>query len=95
MELGFISVPLHSIYLHSNLITGPVVVGIRSTLPVEGISLILGNDISGNKVTANLVILKPSSGVKDSAFNDPSLQDSEVYPSCAITRAMARKLESE
>ena len=95
VELGFISVPLHSIYLHSNLITGPVVVGVRSTLPVEGISLILGNDIAGNKVTANPVILKPSIGVKDSAFNDPSLQDSEVYPSCAVTRAMARKLESE
>ena len=79
------------------MITGPVVVGVRSTLPVEGISLILGNDIAGNKVTANPVILKPSIGVKDSAFNDPSLQDSEVYPSCAITRAMAsyRKLESE
>ena len=85
MGLGFISVPLPSTCLHSNSITGRVVVGMSFTLLVEGISLILGNE-----VTANPVILKPSIGVKDSAFNDPSLQDSEVNSSCAVTRAMAR-----
>ena len=44
VELGVIDVPLHRIYLKSDLITGPVIVGVRPTLPVQGVSLLLGND---------------------------------------------------
>ena len=38
VELGAISVPLHTIYFHSYLVSGPVTVGIRPCLPVKGIS---------------------------------------------------------
>lgn len=50
VEMGCISVPLHSIKLDSPLVSGQVVVGIRPSLPVEGISFILGNDLAGGKV---------------------------------------------
>ncbi|VDI56774.1 Hypothetical predicted protein [Mytilus galloprovincialis] len=40
VELGCIDVPLHRIYLKSDLITGPVVVGVRPNLPVEGVTII-------------------------------------------------------
>ena len=41
------SVPLHGVYLKCDLVTGPVIVGIRPSLPVQGVSLILGNDLAG------------------------------------------------
>ena len=44
---GFERVPLHNIYLESNLFTGNVVVGIRDSFPIDGIHLLLGNDIAG------------------------------------------------
>ena len=38
VELGVIEIPLHKIYLKSDLTTGPVIVGVRPTLPVHGVS---------------------------------------------------------
>jgi len=34
------SVPLHIVDLHTELVSGPAMVGIIPTLPVEGVSLI-------------------------------------------------------
>jgi len=48
--LDVINVPLHQIFLKSKLVSGPVIVGIRPTLPIEGISLILGNDLEFNLI---------------------------------------------
>ncbi|KAK3087503.1 hypothetical protein FSP39_006727 [Pinctada imbricata] len=56
VELGVIDVPLHKIYLKSDLITGPVIVGVRPTLPVQGVSLLLGNDLAGGKVVADPIV---------------------------------------
>jgi hypothetical protein len=46
----FQSVELSVIYLKSDLITGPVIVGVRPTLPVQGLSLLLDNNLAGGKV---------------------------------------------
>ena len=43
VELGVVSVPLHVVNLKTDLVSGPVMVGIRPSLPVQRISLILGN----------------------------------------------------
>jgi len=53
VELGCVSVPLHSIHLKSDLVTGPVIVGMRPFLPVQDVSLILGNDLAGDRVIAS------------------------------------------
>ena len=37
VECGFVNVPLHDIYLSSDLVNGPVAVGIRQTLPFKGV----------------------------------------------------------
>jgi len=44
--------------LSSEIVSGPVIVGLRSTLPVKGIDLVLaiGNDLAGGKKEANLHI---------------------------------------
>ena len=37
VECGFVNVPLHNIYLSSDLVKGPVAVGIRQTLSIKGV----------------------------------------------------------
>ena len=53
LEVKPISVPLHRVKLQSNLVSGVVTVGIRPSLPVKGVDLILGNDLAGGKVFAD------------------------------------------
>ncbi|XP_063408799.1 uncharacterized protein LOC134692279 [Mytilus trossulus] len=90
VELGCIDVPLHRIYLKSDLITGPVVVGVRPNLPVEGVTLLLGNDLARNKVVAEpIVTSEPVVDVKSPE------DDAVLYPACVVTRAMARKQQYE
>ncbi|VDI22125.1 Hypothetical predicted protein [Mytilus galloprovincialis] len=90
VELGCIDVPLHRIYLKSDLITGPVIVGVRPNLPVEGVTLLLGNDLARNKVVVEpIVTSEPVVSVKLPE------DDAELYPACVVTRAMARKQQDE
>ena len=49
VECGFVNVPLHDIYLSSDLVNGPVVVGIRQRLHFKGDHLLLGKDLAGDK----------------------------------------------
>ena len=46
MEGGYMEVPLHTVDLQSGLVSGRVNLGIRKSLPMEGVSLILGNDLA-------------------------------------------------
>ena len=46
---------LHSVYLKSNLVTGPVKVEVQPSLQFEGVHLILGNHLMGDKVVVNAV----------------------------------------
>ena len=45
-----LEVQLHEVNIKSSLINANIVIGMRPSLPVEGISLILGNDLAGDKV---------------------------------------------
>ena len=47
IELGTIRVPLHEVELSSYLVIGSIDVGLRPSLPVKGVAMILGNDIAG------------------------------------------------
>merc|ERR1711867_166670 len=85
--LGIIDVPLHRIHLNSDLISGPVVVGVRPNLPIQGVSVLLGNDLAGGKVVAGPIVCQK-------ALPDTDSDDEELYPSCVVTRAMSRKLQT-
>ena len=89
VECGFVNVPLHNIYLSSDLVTGLVAVGIRPSLPFKGVHLLLGNDLAGDKVVVNpLLTYTPCIDQPP----DPIQQEMpEMYPSCAVARAMAKK----
>ena len=88
IEGRIMSVPLHSVFLKSDFVTGQVRVGLRSSLPVKGVSLLLGNDLAGGKVVPSVQLsLKPST--------DELPFDSDIFPACAVTRAMAKKAQDE
>ena len=89
LECGTVNIPLHHVNLSSDLVTGLVVIGIKTSLPFKGVHLLLGNDLSGDEVVVNpLVADTPNIGQTD----DPIEQEiPDLYPSCAITRATAKK----
>lgn len=77
--------------LDCGLVKGAVVVGMRISLPIEGIDVILGNNLAGERVwhvvfPSLLVSTKPSFvGISDeSAQSFP-----EVFSVCAVTRSMS------
>ena len=45
VKINILNVPLHKVFLKCNLITIPVVVGVRPSLPVRKVGFILGNDL--------------------------------------------------
>ena len=92
-----IVVPLHRVYLESGIVDGPVVVGVRKSFPYKGIQLLLGNDLAQDKVLPNSCPVNPIvTHVPESRdIGDPQREDDsggdDLYPGCAVTRAMARK----
>ena len=60
VEMGVLEVPLDEVNIKSSLINGNIVIGMRPSLLVEGISLILGNDLAGERVMVDpRVVEKP------------------------------------
>ena len=80
---------LHNIYLSSDLVNGPVAVGIRQTLRFKGVHLLLGNDLAGDKVVVNPLVT--DTPCMDQSPDPIGQELPGLYPSCAVTRAMAKK----
>ena len=89
VECGFVNVPLHNIYLFPDLVTGLMAVGIRLSLPVKGVHLLLGNDLAGDKVVVNPLLTNIH--YIDQPPDPIEQEIPDFYPSCAVTRAMAEK----
>ena len=68
-------------------------VGTRPTLPIKGVSLLLGNDLAGGKVVADPKITSKLITL----FSTEKLGEviPDIFPSCAVTRAMAKKAREE
>ena len=76
VEMGVLEVPLHEVNIKSSLINGNIDIGMRPSLPVEGISLILGNDLAGEKVMVDpRVVEKP----RDNEKTERLQKSSQVY----------------
>ena len=91
---GFKKVPLHLVNLVSDVVSGSVVVGVLNTLPVKGVSMLLGNDLAGGKVIAEPdVVMEP---VTSAAENDKFEEEiSNVIPSCGVTQAQASTMAKD
>ena len=83
--MDFISVPLHKINLRSHLISGTVIVSVRPELPVKGVSMLLGNDLTGGKVLPEPIVTREPCTEAD------NVENSVVFPACVVTRSMTRK----
>ena len=81
-------VPLHRVYLHSDLFTGLIVVGVTPTLPqgLDGITLLLGNEVAGSKVVAEPCMTNVP------CMDNTKLLEEEfpgIFPACVTTRSMS------
>ena len=76
--------------MSSDLVTGPVAVGIRTSLPFKGVHLLLGNDLAGDKVVVD-PLLTSTPCVVDQPPDPIEQEIPDLYPSCAVTRVMAKK----
>ena len=80
-------------YLSSDLVSGPVNVGLGSSLPFEGVQLLLGNDLTGDKVDINPIVTDVPCVEH---LPDPVEKEiPNLYPACAVTRAMSKKKLSD
>ncbi|XP_064087252.1 uncharacterized protein LOC135201883 [Macrobrachium nipponense] len=86
-----ISSPYETVVLQSDYATGPVRVAVVEEIPVEGVDLILANDIGGNRVLSNPRLLN----YPQFCASTESLEGEfpGIFPVCAITRSM-RKVEA-
>lgn len=88
---------MHRLKLTCGFVSGEVEVGVRPALPVEGVDLILGNDLAGRKVWAHSapplvatqapVLLPQQDEMNQKAKGEPD----ESFPACAVTRSMSRE----
>lgn len=83
-----VNVPLHQVYLKSELVTGLVTLGVCSQLPVDGVDFILGNDLAGGKVFPRPIVVHEPVVTEES---EPVTQYRSVFPACAVTRAQSLK----
>ena len=92
IEMGVLEVPLHEVNIKSSLINGNIVIGMRPSLPVEGISLILGNDLAGDRVMVDpRVVEKPRDDEKTERLAE---KFPGIFPASVVTHSMKAKKEA-
>lgn len=88
--MSILTVPLHRVKLSSSLVNGDIVLGVRPALPVEGVHLILGNELAGGRVWPD----GPVSPIVSSNEVFPQIP-AHVDPVGVTTRAMTRSTTKE
>ena len=92
VEMGVLEVPLHEVNIKCSLINGNIVIGMRPSLPVEGISLILGNALAGERVMVDpSVVEKPRDDEKTERLAE---KFPGIFPASVVTRSMKAKKEA-
>ena len=92
VEMGVLEVPLHEVNIKSSLINGNIVIGTRPSIPVEGISLILGNDLAGERVMIDpRVVEKPRDDENTERLAE---KFPGIFPASVVTRSMKAKKEA-
>ena len=89
---GLERAPLVTINLQTPLFVGQAVVGVMDELPVEGVDLLLGNDLVGGKMSPPPIVSNqpiPSEETERLVAEFP-----ELFPVCAVTRGMAARERS-
>ena len=92
VEMGVLEVPLHEVNIKSSLINGNIVIGMRPSLPVEGISLILGNDLAGERVMVDPRVVERPRDVENTERLAEKFPG--IFPASVVTRSMKAKKEA-
>lgn len=94
IELIPLSVPLHKVTLVSDLVQGEFAMGVRPSLPMEGVDIILGNDLAGVRVWKDVLppLVVTSSPHCSEKPDKCAMHYPQVFSSCAVTRAMSKAL---
>ena len=87
----FVSVPLHQISLDSEIVCGTVIVGVVDSLPMQGISMLLGNDLAGERVVPHPRMVEKLSVSEDTEKIER--EHPETLLPCVVTRAEAKRTE--
>lgn len=88
MGLTVLPIPVHEMVLECELLCGPVSVGVRPALPIEGIDVILGNGLAGSRVWADsnpslcTQVGKSSMGPKPHAVSPGGTRCPPVHEEC-------------
>ncbi|XP_076031965.1 uncharacterized protein LOC143019869 [Oratosquilla oratoria] len=86
-------IPICQVYLRSDVRTGYAQVGVVDKLPVEGVSLLIGNDLAGGTMLPNVI-----GSSCPCAENNTSQLEADIpgiFTACAVTRSMSRRVEAE
>ena len=85
MGMNVLNVPLHKIRLFSDLFQGEAQVGVRPALPIEGVTMILGNGLVGARVWADVPpVVVASVPLVKSRPDDSEREFPEVFTACAV-----------
>ncbi|KAG7166932.1 hypothetical protein Hamer_G031851 [Homarus americanus] len=86
-------IPLCQVYLRSSIKSGYVTLGVVDSLPVEGVSLLIGNDLVGDMMFPNVVISSCPTAENNTVQLEVDVPG--LFPACAVTRSMSHSTEVE
>jgi hypothetical protein len=89
--LNNLSVPLHKLILDCGLVKGEVVVVVCPSLPIEGIDVILGNNLAGERVwpVVSPALVGSTTPVIVGIPDESAQSFPEVFSACAVTRSIS------
>ena len=91
-ETGILKVPLYEVNIKSSLLNGNIIIGMRPSLHVEGISMTLRNDLAGEKVMVDpRVVEKPRDDEKMERLAE---KFPGIFPASVVTRSKKAKKEA-
>lgn len=88
--LSILRIPVHTVHLECQLVSGPVRVGVRDQMPVPGVDLILGNDLAGTEVFPKIPEFTEIPTTHTCVYSPPN--STLDFSACVVTRARACKL---
>ncbi|XP_076032979.1 uncharacterized protein LOC143020443 [Oratosquilla oratoria] len=86
-------IPICQVYLRSDIRTGYAQVGVVDKLPVEGVSLLIGNDLAGGTMLPNVIVSSCPSAENNTFQLEADIPG--IFPACAVTRSMSHRVEAE
>ncbi|CAI9733981.1 Hypothetical predicted protein [Octopus vulgaris] len=90
---GYDSIPLYQIHFDCKYVVGPVTVGLGTTFLIDGVDLLLGNDIAGDKVYAVPIVQSKPETDQETAKLETLYPG--IFPECAVTWSQTTDMNSE